>query len=156
MNLKFGVLILSLAFLAASCNSSLSSPGSVYNEGEITLAGKKVDVDIAATSAEREVGLGNRAPLTENQGMLFLFDTSDYHTFWMKDMRFAIDIIWLQDDTVVYIEKNARPQPSQEALKLFKPTQKANKVLEVRSGWANQNNLKIGDRISPLLNAIDD
>jgi len=87
--------------------------------------------------------LSNREKLAENQGMLFVFDHTDYHSFWMKDMRFAIDIIWIDENKkVVDITHNAEPESYP---KIFKPSLPAQYVLEVNAGWAEEHRVKVGD-----------
>src|SRR3989344_6562762 len=55
-------------------------------------------VEIADTDVTRENGLSDRLTLPENAGMLFIFNTDDYHHFWMKDMNFPLDLIWIDDN----------------------------------------------------------
>src|SRR4051812_1798797 len=69
----------------------------------INIAGQHVVVDLATTPTTREQGLSGRAALPENHGMLFVFDTPGVYPFWMKDMNFPIDMIWISNDMkVVY------------------------------------------------------
>src|SRR6185436_18462817 len=58
-------------------------------------------VEIAETPETRAQGLGDRASIGANNGMLFLFDAPGNYGFWMKDMRFSIDIMWIKDNKVV-------------------------------------------------------
>ena len=67
----------------------------------ITINGTPINVVLAETPAERVRGLSGRETLPQNEGMLFLFENTDYHAFWMKNMRFPIDIIWMDDDRVI-------------------------------------------------------
>ena len=80
--------------------------------------------------------------------MLFVFDKPGQYPFWMKDMNFAIDIIWIGEDLrVVYIKKDARPELYPET---YTPTENAKYVLEVPAGFSEKNNLKVGDSASFL------
>lgn len=100
----------------------------------IVLGDTSVTADIADTEALREQGLSGREPLTDEQGMLFVFPTDGTHSFWMKDMKFAIDMIWLSSEKrVVYIAANATPESFPAS---FTPTSPARYVLEVPAGWA--------------------
>ena len=102
-----------------------------------------VQVELATTPQARAQGLSGRAGLSEDEGMLFIFDKSGRYSFWMKDMNFAIDIIWISDDMrVVYIKKDARPESYPES---FMPETSALYVLEVNAGYAKQHDLKEGD-----------
>ena len=113
------------------------------NIKEIKIAGQVVKVDLALTDAEQTRGLSGRKDLAKNEGMLFVFSKPDKYIFWMKDMNFPIDIIWLSGDMrVVYIKKDALPELYPET---YGPHVDAKYVLEVPDNFSNQNNLKIGD-----------
>lgn len=67
-------------------------------------------LDAALTTAEQEKGLGSRANMPANRGMIFIFDRNGERCFWMKDMRFPLDIIWAgADKRVTHIESNLSP-----------------------------------------------
>lgn len=110
----------------------------------VKIAGKILKVDLALTSEEQEKGLSGRNKLNEDEGMLFVFNHIGQYPFWMKDMNFAIDIIWLGEDLqVVYIKKNALPESYPET---FTSSQNAKYVLEVLAQFSEKNNLKVGDK----------
>jgi uncharacterized membrane protein (UPF0127 family) len=110
----------------------------------IQLGGKTLRVSIADTEAKREQGLSGRAGLASDEGMFFVFSTDDKYGFWMKDMRFPIDIVWLASDgSVVYIVRNAAPESYPTS---FVPNTPARYVVELPAGWANANHLAIGDK----------
>lgn len=111
----------------------------------IRFAGQNVRVEIADTPAERELGLSGRERLGEKEGMIFVFDSPGRHAFWMKDMLFPLDIIWLDENLkVIYIKKDARPESYPE---IFLPGEDAKYVLEVVAGFADKYNLKEGDGV---------
>lgn len=103
--------------------------------GKFTAGSTTLDVEIATTPDERERGLSGRmTPLPDSQGMLFVFDHADTYTFWMPDMHFAIDMIWIgEDGKIVDIKSDATPESYPAA---FKPSAPAVYVLEVSSGNA--------------------
>ena len=73
----------------------------------VKIAGQTVKVELALTMQAQAQGLSGRKILEENEGMLFVFKNSGRYSFWMKDMNFPIDILWIGDDfQVVGIEKN--------------------------------------------------
>ena len=114
----------------------------------VKIAGQTIKVDLALTPKTQEQGLSGRTELKENEGMLFVFNKPSQYSFWMKDMNFPIDIIWLGEDLrIVYIEKEAKPESYPNA---FTPDQKAKFVLEVMSGFSEKNNLKEGDIVKFL------
>src|SRR5690606_35019275 len=96
------------------------------------------------------IGLSGKEKLEENNGMLFVFDKKDYHSFWMKNMKFPIDIIFLDNNTVVDIYKNVPPpKPGENMAKLpvYRPSKAVNYVLEVPAGTADKAKIKVGDTI---------
>ncbi|MDB5259305.1 MAG: hypothetical protein JWO73_513 [Candidatus Taylorbacteria bacterium] len=110
---------------------------------------------IADTQALKELGLGRRDSLDQRTGMLFIFDQPGRHGFWMKDMRFPIDIVWLDENLIVtHVEENISPatydsaKPS--ASKIFDPEQKSSFVLEVSAGIARKNNYTEGNSLGFL------
>ncbi len=89
-------------------------------------------VEIAATNEARVRGLSGSAPLAEGRGMLFIFDRAGYHSIWMKDMRFALDIIWIsRTGSIVHIERNVHPNTYP---KKFVSGKSAKYVLEISAG----------------------
>jgi uncharacterized protein len=133
------------------------TPVNIDNIKYVKIAGQSIKVDLADTPELRERGLSGRKGLKEDEGMLFVFDRPGQHLFWMKDMYFAIDIIWIDEDSkVIYIKKDAQPEmfletygPSQDVpIQVGIPTSVGAKyVLEVVSGFADKHNLKEGDRV---------
>lgn len=114
----------------------------------VKIAGQDIKVELALTKEIQEKGLSGRGSLLENTGMLFIFEQPGKYYFWMKDMNFAIDIIWITEDLkVVYIEKNATPKSYPN---IFDPKIDAKYVLEVTSGFSEKNNLKEGDTVEFL------
>ena len=112
----------------------------------VGIAGVTIKVDQASEEGERERGLSGRSSLKENEGMLFVFKRPGSHPFWMKDMKFPIDIIWIGENLrVVYIKKNALPASFPESY--GSESSDARYVLEVVSGFSDKNKLKIGDGV---------
>ncbi len=109
---------------------------------------KTFNVTIAKTDEEKQIGLSGRDKIAENQGMLFVFDTADYYSFWMKEMKFPIDIIYINGDKVVTVIENAKPPSSSfEDLTIYQPQEKSNKVLEVSAGSSDKYNIKSGTTV---------
>jgi uncharacterized membrane protein (UPF0127 family) len=111
----------------------------------INIAGKEVKVDLALNYEEHKRGLSGRESLKEGEGRLFIFGSEGIYSFWMKDMNFLIDIIWIDKNLkVVYVKENALPESYPES---FSPEEKAEYVLEVPAGFSKKNNFKIGDAV---------
>jgi len=105
-------------------------------------------VEVARTPTHQERGLMFRYSLSENQGMLFVFDNSGDYPFWMHNTFIALDIIWLDETKkVVFMEENAQPCPAQGDCPDIDPLQNAKYVLEVNAGTAEKIGLKVGDVI---------
>lgn len=117
---------------------------------EIIVAGKTLEVELADTEEKRAKGLSNRNILGPNEGMLFIFASKDVvPSFWMKDMTFPIDIIWINDDKIAEIDKVAEIQAnvSDAKLKLYTPAKAVDYVLEVNAGFCNKYGIKVGDSV---------
>ncbi len=111
----------------------------------------EVEVEVANTNETRELGLGQRKSLPENSGMIFDFTYTKnaFPSFWMKDMQFALDIIWIRDNKIISIDQNI-PVPnnnSSDNLPTYQPPGYVDYVLELNSGYTKKYNIKIGDLI---------
>jgi uncharacterized membrane protein (UPF0127 family) len=125
----------------------------VLQKKTIIVGSKSIQVEIANTETLREKGLGGRKTLAADTGMLFIFDTkTTTPTFWMKGMLIPLDMIWIADGKIVKIDKNI-PAPSANTpdnkLSRFTANQPINYVLEVNTGFADANKLKVGDSVTP-------
>lgn len=118
----------------------------------VTIDGQTFTVLIAHTEKEKETGLSQRDSLPQNMGMVFPFDKPDYYGFWMKDMKFPLDIIWMNKGQIVTIVNNLQPPTSANPnLPIFKPVSPADTVLEINAGLANKYNFKVGDNVTSSL-----
>lgn len=139
---KFILLLLLLPIVGCS---NTTNNGVGYNK-KIKINSIDIMVDIADNDYSRIAGLSNRDEMCANCGMLFIFDNSDMHSFWMKDMRFPIDIIWIKNNRIVEIMENIEI-PSNGSIKSYRPVVPSDMVLEVNSGFVGKNNINIGDKI---------
>ncbi|MEY2630365.1 MAG: hypothetical protein RLZZ469_1262 [Bacteroidota bacterium] len=113
-------------------------------KGELIIGKNTWNVEIASTEKQRVNGLSNRRALLKQSGMLFAFDTLDYHLFWMKDMLIPLDIIFLDENwKIVLLEKNldAKTYPN-----TFGMSVKSKYVLEINANEAVSFGLKVGDQ----------
>ena len=116
------------------------------NEKTIHLNNQELTVEIADDPKEQSQGLSYRQSLSTNKGMLFVFPQPAMPSFWMKNMNFSLDIIWINEDNIIVeITKNISPDTFP---KTFSPPSPIKYVLEVNSGWSNRNNIKINDKIN--------
>jgi len=139
-----GIIVVTACFLTWRSQRTNNNPIIVLSNGAT------VQVTIADTDDERQQGLSGMPSLQHNHGMLFIFDQSDVYRFWMKDMLFPIDIIWIDSDwRVIDITENISPDTYPE---LFSPQSPAQHVLEVPAGNTKQLNIVIGDQLELLQN----
>lgn len=127
---------------------------SAEQKKEIKIGDNTLTVAIADSEEERKNGLSNKASLPENEGMLFIFEQKDvYPSFWMRGMLIPIDIIWINDDKVVKIDKNLEPPPKDtpnSALSLYSPPKPIDYILEVNTGYSDKNSLDVGSPVSGI------
>ncbi|MBU3668418.1 MAG: DUF192 domain-containing protein [Candidatus Taylorbacteria bacterium] len=89
----------------------------------IYISGTQYKVILANTDELRRIGLSGRESLPRDTVMVFTFDTPDKYGFWMKDMKFPIDIMWVGEDMrAVHIERNVSPDTYPEAFYPDKPS----------------------------------
>lgn len=106
---------------------------------------KAIQIERADTLATRTQGLSGRKSLAPDTGMLFVFEKADTYGFWMPDMYFAIDILWIDTQKkIIHIEKTVTPESYP---KIFKPLIPAQYVLEVPAGFSDQHSIEIGDAV---------
>lgn len=110
----------------------------------VLLNGQRYNVTIAKTPAQVQRGLGGSTLLQPNEGMLFVFDTENQQCFWMKDMLFSIDMIWIDaDKRITAIQENASPKDYPEQY-----CHLGQYVLELNSGDAKRHNAREGDTLN--------
>lgn len=105
-------------------------------------------VIIVDTDEKRMRGLSGMKTLPNDTGMFFVFDTSGKYGFWMKDMLFPIDIIWLDEDfKIITVAEDIFPNSYPQ---VFYPERAARYVLEVTSGVAERNHYVKGSKLGFL------
>lgn len=110
-----------------------------------------VNVEVADNAEKRAQGLGGRESLATDSGMLFVFQSPDKYTFWMKGMKISLDFIWITGDKVTDLLPNVPPPdpgvPDDNLLR-YRPVVPIDRVLEVNAGFIAQHNIKIGDDVT--------
>ncbi|KKQ53614.1 MAG: hypothetical protein US70_C0001G0018 [Parcubacteria group bacterium GW2011_GWD2_38_11] len=97
--------------------------------------------EVVSNSEKMQKGLGKRNGLCDECGMLFKFQQSGRYSFWMKDMNFPIDIIWIGKNKIVHLEKNVDP----DFVGTVVSTENADVVLEINAGSVDELGIKVGD-----------
>jgi len=135
-----------------SFNSIIKPSATTSKTQSLSIADKTiVTIEIADTDEKRALGLSFRKSLPEKNGMLFIFETPGTYSFWMKDMNFPLDMIWIgEDNTIVDITENV-PNPDLSAplydLPHYSPKVPAKMILEVNAGFSKKNVISLGDRV---------
>jgi uncharacterized membrane protein (UPF0127 family) len=107
-----------------------------------------IHVDLAITPDEQAKGLSIKTALNDSEGMLFPFETPGDYSFWMKDMKFPIDIIWIDSNNkIIHIEKNLQPCVFFILCPSYSPHANSKYVLEVNSNFTSKNNITVGDNV---------
>jgi len=118
------------------------------NEPYVRINSIDIPVEVANNDASRQKGLSSRTSLDAQSGMLFIFDKPEIPTFWMPNMNFPIDIIWINDNKVIDISPNVSNNFDPKNPRLYSPSQPAKYVLETNAGFSEKENIKIGDPMS--------
>ena len=118
----------------------------------LTIGNTLIKVEIADSQIERSVGLSNRENLSPDHGMLFNFPQPGLHQFWMKDMIFPLDFIWINGDRVVGLTPDVLPPSATSGQPLIiLPDVPVSQVLEVNAGFIATHGIKVNDNVSLAL-----
>lgn len=116
-------------------------------------SGHEFALEVAADDLSRQKGLMGRAAVGAREGMIFIFDEDARHSFWMKDCKISLDMIWMDvHERVVWVESNRPPCPAVGECPSIVPPSPARYVLEFAAGTAAAESLKPGDAIVVLSN----
>lgn len=144
------IIIFGALFISFGKTAQLPFMSKPTQKAEVQIKNIRLNVDIADTQETRAKGLGGRSSLASNSGMLFVYDKPGKYVFWMKGLSFPLDFIWIRENTVVDIIKNAQPPQtgqSEEELPRYVPNQPVDMILEVNAGFVDTHTIQVGDRI---------
>ena len=124
----------------------LSFRQSRFGHGSVMIGDSlSIQVDVANNDKTREKGLSGRARLGPDDGMLFLFPSEARYGFWMKGMRFPIDIVWIRKGEIVDLTTSVPPPAKgQTELPSYFPMGMVDAVLELPAGFAQAHGLRSG------------
>jgi len=123
----------------------IPTPVSKTGKEVVKIERVSIIVEIAQTLEEKRRGLGGRDSLQRGEGLLFVFEESDQHSIWMRDMRFPLDIIWIGENLqVVDIAQNVQPGSFPSS---FYPDRDALYILEVNAFFVEERGIQIGDSV---------
>ena len=160
LNSMQGLMILMLGLLTVlGCASSqdgttYSGTGPGPDVAAVSIGDATYAVDLAVTSEERQQGLSGREHLPQDAGMLFVFEEERVRHFWMKEMHFPLDIIWIDAQCSLLDVSANVPMPPPDAgnddIPRVQSPAPARYVLEVNAGEAERNGLQTGDPVEFL------
>ena len=132
------LILLGVLLVAQVLYSNLSEPKAVMH-----IAGSRFEVRVADDQKSRTQGLSGTSHMPADEAMLFIFDSNDKWSIWMKDMNYPIDIVWLNEEKRV-VDFATNVQPSSYPNKTFTPKEEARYVLEFKSGIVEEKGIKAG------------
>lgn len=159
--LTFIPMLLSVFLMGCSVQSTAKSPSANANSTQALVSsgqtlpisakakvpnGREIELEVAQTPDQQQLGLMYRPALPDNRGMLFQLPSAQPVRFWMKNVPVALDMVFLQNGVVKYIQTSAPPCAS-EPCPTYGPNVAIDQVIELRSGRAQELNLKEGDSI---------
>jgi uncharacterized membrane protein (UPF0127 family) len=113
-----------------------------------TLDDKKMIVEVSVTAEARIRGLSGRSRMPTNTGMLFIFDTISMQSMWMVEMRFSLDILWLDEYMrIVNISYDCQPCPDRSNCPFFSSVHPVKYAIELNEGAARAFGLDVGDTL---------
>jgi uncharacterized protein len=129
-------------------NSDEANTKSLPNKVNITINDVILQADVALTADEQTKGLSIKDTLQSNEGMLFPYEAPRILSFWMRDMKFPIDILWLgADKKVVHIEESLQPCSPLLPCPSYAPDVQAQYVLETVAGFSSSNGITEGTHV---------
>lgn len=137
------LLAVSLVLSVSGCPASLSTEPP---EAWVEVAGQRLAVELADTPQKQQLGLGHRDALPWNTGMYFPYEHPAIYKFWMKGMRFSIDIVWIRNGRIIDVHTEV-PFVEGENGPTLRPKEAVDAVLEVPAGYVRTQGWRIGDRV---------
>ena len=135
----------------AASGSSATTASKAPTAYRVTVGNVTVYAEAADTFAEREMGLMNRTYLNEDAGMLFIFQTQQQQGFWMKNMRFPLDVVFITADKHVLEIYASVPPCTSDPCALYTSSAPIQYALEVNAGFAARNGIASGDPVVIVL-----
>lgn len=141
-NIVIGIAVLLIAAMAIwAWQISAKSPTAKINNRTFKLF-------VAKSNRDKQIGLSKYKNIDSTQGMVFPFSKASYYPFWMKEMKFSIDIIYVKDGKIVTIYKNVPIPKNNSNPPIYNSNAPADTVLEVNAGLSQKYNFKEGDKVS--------
>ena len=110
-------------------------------------SGKVLQTEVMVSDEDRQMGLMFRPSLPLDHGMLFIFEQPDFHGIWMKNCKFPIDILWLDEARTVVHVADSVPPCKAEPCPIYQPLRKAAYVVELNAGQARREGAVVGSTV---------
>lgn len=158
LKLNLGIIFLILLSSCSNINIANKTIASASEQVEIKqgqilpitaavkVKGEIIELEVAQTPKQQALGLMFRKSLADNRGMLFPFQNQRVARFWMKNVFIPLDMIFLNGDRVVGIEKNV-PGCKSDPCPVYGPKALVDRVIELRGGRAEELGIKLNDKI---------
>jgi len=112
------------------------------------IVNQQINLEVARTPHQREKGLMYRTSLAADRGMLFIYEPPQPVSFWMRNMKIPLDMVFLRDGRVKLLKVNVPPCPVNSSCPIYETDTAIDQVIELRAGRAAQLGLKVGDRVN--------
>lgn len=122
-----------------------------HKESYLIINNHKIFIEVADSPEEINRGLSSRESLAKNKGMLFIFPQPDNYSFWMKEMKFNLDFVFIHDQEVVDLVEDVPFPKVGEQPQIVRAKAEFDKVLEINQEMIKEINIKIGDRVTLFL-----
>ena len=150
-----------IAVILLACNFSNASENGEFDQeiggnanykdqALVDVAGELFEVEIAQSVESREIGLSGRPYMPNRGGMLFMFEKPGMHNFWMKDMEFPLDFVWIDSDCLVsdLTENVSHIEDKGTAdISTYSPSRPIKYVLEINAGISQTAGIQVGQRV---------
>lgn len=137
--------VLAFAVLLFAIMTTQRHSSEFGESANLNTPGQRYTLEVVTSARDKSKGLSDRSSLPQDRGMLFVYDREAVRCFWMKDMNFSIDIIWLNKNRdVVHIEQNLSPDTYPRS---FCPEQDAMYVIELNANETYTAGISLGDKL---------
>ena len=143
--ITIAIACISISFLGA-CSTEEQGQQTIDNSPKVSINNIDIPGEIVDTAETRRLGLSYREILEKDTGMLFDMQARAVTSFWMKEMNFPLDIIWIDGNEIMHISENLPPAGSRPDTS-YSSEFSIDYVLEVNGEFCEKNGIKVGDEV---------
>jgi len=137
-----GAIVFLVFFELSGCFNR--TPASGLPTTKMKIGDKQFELEIAATERARNTGLMRRDSMPGDHGMIFIFSEPDTHSFWMKNTRIPLDIVFIDAGGTIRSIQQMQPY----SLKSTSPPGPIKYAIELNEGAAAKAGAKVGDKVT--------